>query len=248
MNSNQLVTQNTVNEEIIEKVILHNDLSPLTPKQKVMYVRHLATSYGLDPNTNPIKIMKFQGKEVPYADKGAAEQLRKNNKVSMESVETKILEGGIYVVTVNASMPDGRKDSSTGVVSIANLKGDALCNAMLKAETKAKRRVTLSICGLGMIDECEVDSIPNAVKVTPTNEPIVEVISNAELDLKNDIELISKSETLDELKEAFNVACDYWRKRKDAEKIKLIIEAKDKRKEELDMMKEFLDSKGDENE
>jgi hypothetical protein len=33
---------------------------------------------------------------------------------------------------------------------------------MMKAETKAKRRVTLSICGLGMLDETEVADIPGA--------------------------------------------------------------------------------------
>ena len=33
---------------------------------------------------------------------------------------------------------------------------------MMKAETKGKRRVTLSICGLGMLDETEVGSIPDA--------------------------------------------------------------------------------------
>jgi hypothetical protein len=33
---------------------------------------------------------------------------------------------------------------------------------MMKAVTKAKRRVTLSICGLGMLDETEVDSVPGA--------------------------------------------------------------------------------------
>jgi hypothetical protein len=38
---------------------------------------------------------------------------------------------------------------------------------MMKAETKSKRRVTLSIVGLGMLDESEVDSIPGAKAVTP---------------------------------------------------------------------------------
>jgi hypothetical protein len=44
-------------------------------------------------------------------------------------------------------------------VPIANLKGEARANAFMKAETKAKRRVTLSICGLGILDETEIDSI-----------------------------------------------------------------------------------------
>jgi len=36
---------------------------------------------------------------------------------------------------------------------------------MMKAETKAKRRVTLAICGLGFLDESEVDSIKGATQV-----------------------------------------------------------------------------------
>jgi hypothetical protein len=48
---------------------------------------------------------------------------------------------------------------------IKGLQGDALANALMKAETKSKRRVTLSICGLGMLDETEMETIPSAVQV-----------------------------------------------------------------------------------
>jgi hypothetical protein len=37
-----------------------------------------------------------------------------------------------------------------------------LANALMKAETKAKRRVTLSIAGLGWLDETELETIPQA--------------------------------------------------------------------------------------
>jgi hypothetical protein len=50
-----------------------------------------------------------------------------------------------------------------GTVPIRGLTGDNLANAMLKALTKAKRRLTLSLCGLGMLDELEVETIPNAI-------------------------------------------------------------------------------------
>jgi hypothetical protein len=56
-------------------------------------------------------------------------------------------------------MPDGRIDEATGAVTISGLKGEALANAMMKAETKAKRRVTLSMSGLNMLDESEVKDI-----------------------------------------------------------------------------------------
>jgi len=39
-------------------------------------------------------------------------------------------------------------------------KAKEVANAIMKAITKAKRRVTLSICGLGMLDETEVESLP----------------------------------------------------------------------------------------
>lgn len=61
----------------------------------------------------------------------------------------------------------GRTDCATGAVPLGNLKGEALANALMKAETKAKRRATLSICGLGLLDETEVGSIPGAVVEDP---------------------------------------------------------------------------------
>jgi hypothetical protein len=45
---------------------------------------------------------------------------------------------------------------------VGHLKGDALANALMRAETKAKRRVTLSLAGLGWLDETEIVTIPGA--------------------------------------------------------------------------------------
>jgi hypothetical protein len=52
-----------------------------------------------------------------------------------------------------------------GVVNRKDMQGN-FGNALMKAVTKAKRRVTLSICGLGMLDETEVETIPSARPVT----------------------------------------------------------------------------------
>ena len=44
----------------------------------------------------------------------------------------------------------------------------------MKAETKAKRRVTLSLCGLGILDETEIDTVPpggDIVDATLTDAP-----------------------------------------------------------------------------
>ena len=61
------------------------------------------------------------------------------------------------MVTAKATI-GSRQDESTSTVFIDTC-GEQLANAMMKAETKAKRRVTLSICGLGLLDETEVEDV-----------------------------------------------------------------------------------------
>src|SRR5947208_15792820 len=126
-----------MNGALMEKVIIGNDLSGLTPLEKVQYVKSICHSLGLNPLTKPIQVLKFQGKEIPYATKDASEQLRKLNKVSITRLEGNLMDG-VYVVTATASTPDGRQDSSTGAIATGTLKGEALANAFMKAETKAK--------------------------------------------------------------------------------------------------------------
>jgi len=44
----------------------------------------------------------------------------------------------------------------------------------MKAVTKAKRRLTLSLCGLGWLDETEVETIPTAEPVVVTEAGTIE--------------------------------------------------------------------------
>ncbi len=108
--------------------------------------------------------MSLSGKLTLYAKKDCTEQLRKINGVSIEEISSKLIDD-IYIVTVKAKDKTGRIDQATGAVVIGHLKGEAKANIIMKAETKAKRRVTLSICGMGFTDETEIDSIPNATQV-----------------------------------------------------------------------------------
>ncbi len=244
MSVSQSLTQEQIqaNGALLEKVITSSDLAGLSPFEKVSHIKNVCSSLGLNPLTKPIQLIKFQGKEVMYMTKDATEQLRKNHNVSISKVENKILSD-IYIVTVHATTPDGRMDASTGAISIAGLKGEALCNAMLKAETKAKRRVTLSICGLGLIDECEAESIPHARKVDVHEQAKIEVLTDStdqnefdSVDLNADIERICTAGNIAELEDAFKTAYKYWVGKKDRERLKLITEAKDKRKGELQVI------------
>lgn len=153
--------------EKIEKVLLTGDLSCLSSGEKIIYYRSVCDSLGLNPLTKPFEYMTLKGKEVLYARRDCTEQLRKIHSVSLE-ITSRGVDRDCYVVTTKATDKTGRTDESTGSVSILNLKGEDFSNAIMKAETKAKRRVTLSICGLGSLDETEIMSIPE-MRSVPLN-------------------------------------------------------------------------------
>ena len=149
---------------IVERVIAAGDLAHLDPLDRVTYYRERCESLGLNPLTEPFAYIMLNSKLKLYATKNATEQLRRIHQVSL-TIVARERHDDLYVVTARATMPDGRTDESIGAVSIAGLKGDALANALMKTETKAKRRVTLSVCGLGSLDETEVDTIAGAERV-----------------------------------------------------------------------------------
>lgn len=150
----------------LEQVLVGGDLSKLTAPDRVMYYKAVCESVGLNPLTKPFEYITLNGKLTLYARRDATDQLRQINSVSIEIKAREVVED-CYIVTACARNGQ-RQDESIGAVNIKGLTGEARANAMMKAETKAKRRVTLSICGLGMLDETEVETIPDAKRITPT--------------------------------------------------------------------------------
>jgi len=153
----------------IERVLISGDLAKLSPDQRVTYYNKTCETLGLNPLTRPFDYITLQGKMTLYARKDATEQLRKIHGVSIRITRAEKIDD-IFLVVAEATDKNGRVDAATGAVSIAGMKGDNLANALMKAETKSKRRVTLSICGLGLLDETELETIPDAVKEAPKPE------------------------------------------------------------------------------
>ena len=154
---------NLTDMQAIEQIVMTGDLSKLSSEQRVAYVKHVCDSLGLNPATRPFEFQMFQGRLVMYAKKDCTEQLRKIHKVSIRIISRDSnSETGVYTVIVRGVDKDGKKDESSGSVSIAGLRAMDLANAMMKAETKAKRRLTLSICGLGYLDETEIEDMQRA--------------------------------------------------------------------------------------
>jgi hypothetical protein len=145
--------------EIIEAVVAKGDLARLTPEERTRYYVEVCKSVGLNPFTKPLEYINLSGKLTLYARREAADQLRQIHGISLEIVSQRV-DGDLLVVHARARDKTGRTDEDFGAVNIGGLKGEARANAMLKGITKAKRRVTLSIAGLGFLDETEIDDIP----------------------------------------------------------------------------------------
>lgn len=147
--------------EIMESVIIKGDLSKLSPEERSRYYMHVCKSVGLNPLTKPFEYISLNGKLTLYALRACTDQLRAIHKVSVESLEESERDG-VFIVTAKMRNGEGRTDMAKGAVTIGSLKGDALANQIMKAETKAKRRATLSLCGLGFLDETEIETISEA--------------------------------------------------------------------------------------
>lgn len=159
---NAITTVENVSPATLEHVLGTGDLSKLSSAQRVEYMTRACELIGLNPLTRPFRFMNFQGQVTMYATRDCADQLRKLHKISLTIVD-KTIDSEIYTVTARAKMPDGREDEDMGAVPFGKaIAGEFRANAILKCITKAKRRVTLSICGLGFLDESEVESLHGA--------------------------------------------------------------------------------------
>ncbi len=163
---------------LLQNVLIGGDLSKLSEAQKLDYYLQTCTSLGLNPLTKPFGYIQLNGKLTLYAQKDCTDQIRNIKAVSITSLEGRIIDE-LYVVTATGKNKEGRTDCSTGVVDIKGKQGEAKANCMMKAETKAKRRLTLSLCGLGILDESEVDSIKDAKIISEPEIPKNTVIPPA---------------------------------------------------------------------
>jgi hypothetical protein len=171
MSDKEIVTTGIRLPEKIEKVLIGGDLSSLTTEERVVFYNSLCQSLGLNPLTRPFEYITLSNKLTLYAKKDATEQLRKLYGVSVYDFRTET-RGDVFVHTVFLQDASGRKDIASGAVKVGGLSGDNLANAIMKAETKAKRRGTLSICGLGMLDESDLETIRDVPDYTGSAQVI----------------------------------------------------------------------------
>jgi len=148
---------------VIESLVLRGDLSGLAPQDRARFYVQMCEGLGLNPSAQPFAFLRLNGKEVLYATRGATDQLAAIHRINREIVDgPKVIDLAgtklVYAVC-RASHPNGRVETATATVPLVDP-----MNVLMKAETKAKRRATLSILGLGLLDEMELETIPANVQ------------------------------------------------------------------------------------
>lgn len=162
-----VLPRDVLDPAIQESIVLRGDLSGLNEQQKKNYYLFRCRQVGLDPAAKPFDLLKLNGKEILYANASASQQLCSIHKLSTQITHRERIDD-IYIVSVRVTGADGRVSENQGAVAIGAARGDALANGILKSTTKAIRRAVLAHCGLGMMDEMEVETIPGAQRVAPS--------------------------------------------------------------------------------
>lgn len=165
-----LVDPTKLDVKVIESIVTKGDLSALDQNQLVSYYNYRCSTVGLDPSAKPFDVLLLNGKKVLYANASATQQLSSVHGLSVTLTNRERVET-IYVVSARVTGKDGRITENQGAVDIGGLSGEKLANALMKATTKAIRRTVLAHCGLGMLDETEVETIPGAV-AAPIHMPV----------------------------------------------------------------------------
>lgn len=160
---NATATNSATGTRVIESIVLRGDLSGLGPTERAKFYTQMCESLGLNPHAQPFAFLKLNGKEVLYATRGATDQLAAIHKVNREMVDgPKLIDlGGTKLIygVCRATHPNGRVETATATVPFVDP-----VNVMMKCETKAKRRATLSLLALSVLDESELESIPAGVQ------------------------------------------------------------------------------------
>jgi hypothetical protein len=167
----------------LEPLVVTGELIFLTPEERIRFYVQSCTSWGLDFRTRPLQYFEQidrNGKRVLllYALRGASVQLAANHGLTVKLSDASFSHDAV-MFTAKVTNPLGREDSAVGATSLKGLEGKEYADAIMAAQTKAKRRAVLDFVGSGILDESEVEGMKGAaIEVTAADlagyQPIAE--------------------------------------------------------------------------
>ena len=160
------------------------DLSSLPEAEKDKVLIKMCAHYDLDPILRPFILLTLNGKQVWYPTKAATDQVAAKFNLTREVIEIKEnVERGVIECRVKITAPgcersetciaavsitEFQRDSS-GKVAPQLMRGETYANALMKVESKAKRRATLGWLGIAEsyeAGEFEIEKISEPQPIT----------------------------------------------------------------------------------
>lgn len=188
-----LAQQNQANADVVA-LVTKGDLSKLTSEELVRVYIARCDALGLDVRATPFEVISFKGKTTLYPKKECAEQLRRINGIS-EKIVSETFENDILTVRIRGTDREGREDEEIAALFIGGLRGQELADARMKVVTKAKRRLTLSMCGLGSMAEVDEDD-PRILRRRELDLETGEIIEVVDEALDDEIEAKERADAL----------------------------------------------------
>jgi hypothetical protein len=162
--------------ERIENALIDGNLAQLTPQERVQLYMQTCKSLKLNPLTKPFGYILVKGwsgddeKLILYATRNCTDQLRSVYGASDVPGSLKRSESPTELTAEIAVVGrNGRVSTDVGVIPMEQfsrargkymLQGRDLANAKMHVVTKARRRATLALYGLGgIVDESELDTM-----------------------------------------------------------------------------------------
>jgi len=189
----------SIDHKALASIVRTGDLRELSEADRVELMSSACRALGLDPFTMPFSFVNIGGRVQLYARRSATDQLARIHGLVREVIDgpkvVPVLNSAVAFAMCRLTLPSGRYETASGTVPLSHQNaGDAL----MTAETKAKRRGTLAILGLGMLDEMEVDVIPGAeiAEVIALKERIEREVSSVETAARVWVEVSARVEAL----------------------------------------------------
>ena len=144
-------------------ILARGNIASLSEEDRTRYILALCDALGLDPRFKPVDLIPGQGGAlIPYLNRGATDSLARREGIQRTTVVfPKVVEiDGVKCVLCVARATDTKTGRYEERVATAISRDHQ--NVFMKVETKAIRRATIAVLGVGMLDESELDGIRGA--------------------------------------------------------------------------------------
>jgi hypothetical protein len=152
--------------------LIRGDVSNVPREALLRYIFTFCERVGISPLAVPFSLMKTQRGMQLVANRNFYDAVASKYSVSRECVGEGFFEGTkLYYTRYRATTPDGRITEDMALVDTAGLNGNDLANAIMKAHTKGRNRVTRAHLGFPFPDETEAETVPGASVVSIEEVP-----------------------------------------------------------------------------